>query len=123
MYNKNYNSIRNDEEITERDKNEIQINPQMEYTYEIEKVRGIDANENENEVEKKHDFNCNYITNYNRKTTNVSKNSSNAQTSTTASYSYDEKDSTTNTKLNEIYKSNPSDNSINLFPFQVETVI
>ncbi|TRY50532.1 Uncharacterized protein CTYZ_00000983 [Cryptosporidium tyzzeri] len=93
----------------------------MECTCEVVKIQKIDIN---SETEGNHVSNCNYIINCNKKATNGSKNSLDAQTSTTASYSYDDKDSTANTKLNEIYKSNPTkDYSVNLFPFQVETVI
>ncbi|KAJ1614467.1 hypothetical protein OIY81_463 [Cryptosporidium canis] len=72
--------------------------------------------------EEKHNLNCNNIQ-CNKRATHCSKNSSNAQTSTTASYSYDDRDSTTNTKTNDIYKSSHVDeNPISSFPFQIETV-
>ncbi|KAH8582612.1 kinase domain-containing [Cryptosporidium sp. chipmunk genotype I] len=119
LLNKSYNSIGDNEKKTEKIGSEVQIKPPIECKCEVGKIQGIDA---KNEIEGKHASNCNYIINCNRKETNGSKNSSNAQTSTTSSYSYDDKDSTANTKLNEIYKSNSTkDYSINLFPFQVET--
>ncbi|QOY40696.1 Protein kinase domain containing protein [Cryptosporidium parvum] len=120
LNNKNYNLIGNDKK-TEKVGSEIPVKPSMEYTCEVGKIQEIDNN---SETEGNHVSNCNYIINCNKKATNGSKNSSDVQTSTTASYSYDDKDSTANTKLNEIYKSNPTkDYSVNLFPFQVETVI
>lgn len=84
----------------------------------MRRTSGVEASK----TEERHKRSCNNIQ-CGKKTSGGSENSSGAQTSTTASYFCDEKDSTASTKMHEMYKSSRAkESSISQFPFQIETV-
>lgn len=119
IYKRNQNSIEKNTDVEETG-GVIQIKPSMEFVCKTTVTPNTETKSNE--IEGKHDQDYNNAIQCN-KATNRSKNSSSTRASTTASYSYDDRDSTANTKINDIYKSSHVDeNPINPFPFQIETV-